>query len=66
MDEEALTLIGKSKGNPKRKKDGKKNLDMSKVKRFMYHMQGRGRVTLISMDVQRCMSLAGASMRHFS
>ena len=28
VDEEALALIGKSKGKEKRKKDGKKNLDI--------------------------------------
>ena len=32
VDEEALALIGKSKGKEKKKKDGKKNLDISKVK----------------------------------
>ena len=31
VDEEDLSLIGKSKGKTKRKKDGKKNLDVSKV-----------------------------------
>ena len=36
-DEEVLALIGKSKGKEKRKKDGKKNLDVSKVKCFIYH-----------------------------
>ena len=39
-DEEALALTGKSKGKPKRKKDGKKNLDVSKVKCFICHKQG--------------------------
>ena len=39
MDEEALALIGKSKGKEKRKKDGKKNLNVSKVKVFYYHKQ---------------------------
>ena len=37
VDEEALALIGKSKGKEKMKKDGKKNLGMSKVKCFIYH-----------------------------
>ena len=37
VDEEALALTGKSKGKEKRKKDGKKNLDMSKVKCFICH-----------------------------
>ena len=40
MDEEALTLIGKSKGKANRKKDDKKNLDVSKVKCFICHKQG--------------------------
>ena len=40
MDEEALALIRKSKGKAKRKKDGKKNLDVSKIKCFIYHKQG--------------------------
>ena len=40
VDEEALALIGKSKGKEKRKKSGKKNLDMSKVKCFIFHKQG--------------------------
>ena len=40
MYEEALSLTGKSKGKEKRKKDGKKNLDMSKVKCFICHKQG--------------------------
>ena len=40
VDEEALTLIGKRKVKEKRKKDGKKNLGMSKVKCFIYHKQG--------------------------
>ena len=39
VDEEALALIGKSKGKAKRKNDGKKNLDVSKVKCFIYHKQ---------------------------
>ena len=40
VDEEALALTGKSKGKAKRKKDGKKNLDVSKVKCFICHKQG--------------------------
>ena len=40
MDEEALALTRKSKGKEKRKKGGKKNLDMSKVKCFICHKQG--------------------------
>ena len=40
MDEEALALIGKRKGKEKRNKDGKRNLDMSTVKCFIYHKQG--------------------------
>ena len=40
LDEEALSLMGKSKGKAKRKKDGKKNLDVSKVKCFIFHKQG--------------------------
>ena len=32
-----LALTGKSKVKAKRKKDGKNNLDMSKVKCFIYH-----------------------------
>ena len=39
VDEEALALTGKSKGKVKRKKGGKKNLDMSKVKCFICHKQ---------------------------
>ena len=37
VDEEALALTGQNKGKVKRKKDGKKNLDMSKVKYFICH-----------------------------
>ena len=41
VDEEALALTGKSKGGKaKRKKDGKKNLDVLKVKCFICHKQG--------------------------
>ena len=40
VDEESLTLAGKSKGKAKKKKGGKKNLDMSKVKSFICHKQG--------------------------
>ena len=40
VDEEALALTGKSKGKAKKKKGGKKNLDMSKVKCFICHKQG--------------------------
>ena len=40
MDEEVISLTGKSKGKEKRKKDGKKNLDVSKVKCFICHKQG--------------------------
>ena len=37
VDEEGLVLTGKNKGKAKRKKDGKKNLDVSKVKFFICH-----------------------------
>ena len=37
VDEEALALTGKRKGKGKRKKDGKNNLDVSKVKCFICH-----------------------------
>ena len=40
MDEEALALAGKSKGKAKKKKGGKKNIDMSKVKCFICHKLG--------------------------
>ena len=40
VDEEALALTGKSKGKAKKKKGGKKNLGVSKVKCFIYHKQG--------------------------
>ena len=40
VDEEALALTGKSKGEAKRKKDCKKNIDVSKVKCFICHKQG--------------------------
>ena len=40
MDEETLALTRKSKGKAKRRKDGKKNLDVSKVKCFICHKQG--------------------------
>ena len=40
VDEEALALTGKCKGKAKKKKDGKKNLDISKVKCFICHKQG--------------------------
>ena len=37
VDEEALSLVGKRKGKENRKKGGKKNLDMSKVKCIICH-----------------------------
>ena len=40
VDEEDLSLAGKRKGKEKKKKGGKKNLDMSKVKCFIFHKQG--------------------------
>ena len=40
MDGDALSLTGKSKGKAKRKKDGKKNFDVSKVKCFTCHKKG--------------------------
>ena len=40
VNEETLALTGKSKGKAKRKMDGKKNLDVSKVKCFIFHKQG--------------------------
>ena len=39
INEEALAFTGKSKGKEK-KKDCKKNLDVSKVKCFVCHKQG--------------------------
>ena len=41
MDEEALALIGNSKRKGKRKKDGKKNLNLLKVKCFICHKKGQ-------------------------
>ena len=41
VDEEALALTWKSKGKAKRKKHGKKKLDVSKVKCFICHKQGQ-------------------------
>ena len=38
--EEALTLAWKSKGKAKKKKGGKKNIDMSKVKCFFCYKPG--------------------------
>ena len=40
VDEEAPALTKKIKGKAKKKKGGKKNLDMSKVKCFICHKQG--------------------------
>ena len=40
VDEEALSLARKGKGKAKKKKGGKKNTDMSKVKCFICHKQG--------------------------
>ena len=40
VDEEALALAWKSKGEAKKNKGGKKNLDISKVKCFICHKQG--------------------------
>ena len=40
VDEEALSLSRKRKGKEKRNKDGKKNLDVSKLKCFICHKQG--------------------------
>ena len=37
VDEEALALTGKRKGKEKRKNGGKNNLDISKVKCFIFH-----------------------------
>ena len=37
VDEEALSLTGKSKEKAKKKKDGKKNLDVSNVECFICH-----------------------------
>ena len=37
LDEEALASASKDKGKEKKKKGGKKNIDMSKVKCFIYH-----------------------------
>ena len=37
VDEEDLALTGKRKGKEKRKKDGKKNLEVSKVMCFICH-----------------------------
>ena len=62
VDEEALALIGKSKGKAKRKKDGKKNLDISLPPSAQ---TGRRRVTLRWLDLQRWMSSAGILMRSF-
>ena len=74
MDEKALALTRKSKGKAKRKKDGKKNLNVSKVKCFSTTSRNtlppsaqtrRRRVTLRWLDLQRWMSLAGTSMSSF-
>ena len=40
VDEEALVVTRKSKGKAKRKNDGKKNFNVSKVKCFICHKQG--------------------------
>ena len=40
MDDEALSLTRKRKGMEKRKKDGNKNLDVSKINCFICHKQG--------------------------
>ena len=40
VDEEALALTRKSKGKAKKKKGGKKNIHVSKVKCFICHKQG--------------------------
>ena len=40
VNEEALALTRKSKGKAKRKKGGKKNIDVSKVNCFIFHKQG--------------------------
>ena len=40
VDEEVLALAVKSKGKAKKKKGGKKNIDMFKVKCFIFHKQG--------------------------
>ena len=37
VDEEVLALTRKRKGNSKTKKYGKNNIDVSKVKCFIYH-----------------------------
>ena len=75
VDEEALSLTGKSKGKAKRKKDGKKNLDVSKASVLSATSRdtlppsaqtGRRRVTLSWLDLQRWKSLAKTSMRIFA
>ena len=40
VDEEYLALLEKRKGKEKNKKGGKKNIDISKVKCFIYHKPG--------------------------
>ena len=75
VDEEALALTEKNKGKAKRKKDGKKNLDVSKVKCLSATsgdtlppsaQTGRRRVTLKWLDMQRWMSSARTLMRSFA
>ena len=75
VDEDALAHTRKSKGKAKRKKDGMKNLDVSKVS-VLYatsrdtlppSAQTRSkRVTLRWLDLQRCMSSKRTSMRSFA
>ena len=74
VDEEALTLTGKSKGKAKRKKDGKKNLICQRSSVLSTTSRdtlppsaliGR-RVTLRWTDLQRWRSSTGTSMRSFA
>ena len=66
VDEESLALTGKSKGKAKRKKDGKKNLDVSKVKCFIWHKQGHFASQCPDMKKSNTQMLGSAEVDEFN
>ena len=74
VNEESLALTGKRKDKEKKKKGGKKNLGMSKVKCFICHKEdtlppsaqtGRRRTIPRWQDLQRWRSSAKTSTKTF-
>ena len=65
VDEEALALTQKSKRKAKRKKDGK-NLDVSKVKCFIWHKQGHFASQCPDMKKSNTQMVGSAEVDEFS